>query len=251
MRFRLAVTAVALALVGLSGCGQESAATLTRVHDFTAYGGKAPATAKASGGPVATDIWAKTLATFTTCKSVRIDGTVPAGTRTATVALAGTCDGTNARTQMTTEAESLEVITVSGTYYVKANTAFWRASGASTATINAIGSRYLATTDAAMGTYTVARMVSDLTSAGLATGSTDVSVESTTLSGQAVYKLVRGARTSASSVTVWATVKDAVPLRVKIEDPSGGLDITFSDWNAVAPFTAPPPAQVVKILLSR
>lgn len=248
MRFRrLAVTAVALGLVGLTGCGQESAATLTRVHDFTAYGGKAPATAKPSSGPVAAGIWAKTLATFTTCKSVRIDGTVPADKRTATVTLAGTCDGTNARTQMTTEAESLEVITVSGTYYVKANTAFWRASGASNATINAIGSRYLATTDAEMGMYTVARMVADLTSAGLTAESIDVSVELTTQGGQAAYKLVRGARTSASSVTVWTTLQDAVPLRVKVDDPSGALDITFSDWNTVAPFTAPPPAQVVKI----
>jgi outer membrane lipoprotein-sorting protein len=90
-------------------------------------------------------------------------------------------------------------------------------------------------------------MVADLKSAGLASGSTDVSVESTTQGGQAAYKLVRGARTSASSVTVWTTVKDAVPLRVKIDDPSGALDITFSDWITVAPFTAPPPAQVVKI----
>lgn len=248
MRFpRLAVTAVALAFVGLTGCGQESAATLTRVHDFTAYGGKAPASAKPSNGPVAAEIWAKTLAAFATCKSVRIDGTVPSGTRTGTVNLAGTCDGSNARAQTTTEAESFEVISISGTYYVKANTAFWLATGASSAQINAIGSRYLATTDARMGEYTVAKLVADLKSSGLAEGSTDLSVESTTQGGQAAYKLVRGARTSATSVTVWTTVKDAVPLRVKIDGPSGSLDVTFSDWNAVAPFTAPPPAQVVKI----
>jgi hypothetical protein len=178
---------------------------------------------------------------------VRIDGTIPSGARTGTVNLAGTCDGSNARTQTTTEGESFEVITISGTYYVKANTAFWLATGASNAQINAIGSRYLATTDPRMGVYTVVRMVDDLKASGLATGGTDLSVESTTQGGQAAYKLVRGARTSASSVTVWTTVKDAVPLRVKVEDPSGSLDITFSDWNAVSPFTAPPPAQVVKI----
>jgi outer membrane lipoprotein-sorting protein len=248
MRFpRLAVTAVALALVGLTGCGQQSAATLTRVHDFTAYGGKAPASAKPSNGVDAADIWAKTLATFTSCKSVRIDGTVPSGTRTGTVNLAGACDGSNARAQTTTEGESFEVITISGTYYVKANTAFWLATGASNAQINAIGSRYLATTDPRMGDYTVAKLVDGLKASGLVAASTDLSVESTTQGGQAAYKLVRGARTSASSVTVWTTVKDAVPLRVKVEDPSGSLDITFSDWNAVSPFTAPPPAQVVKI----
>lgn len=250
MRFRrLAVTAVALALVGLTSCGQESAATLTRVHDFTAYGGKAPASAKPSdGSPVAADIWAKLLMAFTTCTSVRVDGTAPAdGTKTATMNLAGTCDGSNGRLQMTVEAQSLEVITVSGTYYVKANTAFWRASGASNATINAIGSRYLATTDPKMGGYTVASIFAQLKTAGLAGGSTDLTVESTTQGGQAAYKLVRGARTSASSVTVWVTVRDAIPLRVTIDDPSGAMDLTFSDWGAVAPFTAPPPAQTVKI----
>ena len=28
---------------------------------------------------------------------------------------------------------------------------------------------------------------------------------------------------------------------------TGALDIVFSDWGAVAPFTAPPPAQTVKV----
>jgi hypothetical protein len=211
MRTRLfAVTAAVLALGALSGCGPESAATLTQVHDFTVYGGKAPASAKPSSGPVASDIWARTLTTFAGCKSVRIDGSVPSGTRTGTVNIAGTCDGSNARAQTTTESESFEVISVAGTYYVKANAAFWRATG-------------------------------------LDTAGTDVTVETTTEAGQAAYKLVSGARTSASSVTLWTTVKDAIPLRVRVERPSGAIDVTFSDWNAVAPFTAPPPAQVVKI----
>mgnify|MGYP001179299017 FL=1 len=248
MRTRLfAVTAAVLALGALSGCGPESAATLTQVHDFTVYGGKAPASAKPSSGPVASDIWARTLTTFAGCKSVRIDGSVPSGTRTGTVNIAGTCDGSNARAQTTTESESFEVISVAGTYYVKANAAFWRATGATNAEINAIGSRYMATTDVQMGRFTVARMVEDLKAAGLDTAGTDVTVETTTEAGQAAYKLVSGARTSASSVTLWTTVKDAIPLRVRVERPSGAIDVTFSDWNAVAPFTAPPPAQVVKI----
>ncbi len=246
---RLAATAVVLALVGLTGCGKESVATLTRVHDFTAYGGKAPASTRPTDGkPVPADLWAKFLTSFTTCTSVRVDGAAPTNsTSTATLNLAGTCDGSNGRLQMAMEAQSLEVITVAGTYYVKANTAFWRASGASSATINAIGSRYLATTDPKIGGYTVATLFAQIKAAGALGGTTDLTVEAVTQGGQAAYKLVRGARTSASSVTVWVTVRDAVPLRVKIDDPAGAMDLTFSDWNVVAPFTAPPAAQVVKV----
>lgn len=244
---RLVVSAMALALgLSLAGCGQDTTATLHTVHDLSAYGGKAPATPKASAGPDAKKLWDKQLDVYTTCKSVRIVGTITSAKEAATVNAAGACDGSNDKVQLDIGPQSLEVITISGTHYVKANAAFWKTAGASQATINAIGSKYVASKDSSFDETTTKGLLAELKRDSTA-GADDLTVEETTLAGQAAYKLVRGARTSASSVTVWASVTTNTLLKVKVEMPTSGAEVTFSEWGSVTPFTAPPASQVITI----
>jgi hypothetical protein len=46
---------------------------------------------------------------------------------------------------------------------------------------------------------------------------------------------------------MWVSADSARHLLRLRTSGASPVDLTFSDWNAVVPFTAPPPAQVVKI----
>lgn len=242
-----ALSALVIALMlALGGCGQAATATLHQVHDFTAYGGQAPSKPQAtSTGPDAQALWDKHVAAYTGCKSTHMVGTITSNKEVSQINVAGACDGSNGKLQMTMGLQVVEVISVGGTYYIKANTAFWKASGASQAAIDTIGSRYLSTTDARFAQMTTKGML-DALRTDVTTGPQDVTVEETTLGGQAAYKLVRGARTSPTSMSVWVTIKTATLLRVSYEGAASGADLTFSEWDAVTPFVAPPASQVIK-----
>ncbi len=248
MRVRLsALSALAIVLMlALGGCGQATTAMLHQVHDFSAYGGQAPGTPKAtSTGPDAQALWDKHLTAYDSCKSTHMVGTVTANNEVSQINVAGTCDGSNGKLQLTTGLQVLEIIVVAGTFYAKANAAFWKASGQPQATIEAIGSRYMSTADPKLAALTTKGILGALKSDIAASGK-DVTVEETTMGGQAAYKLVHGARTSATPVSVWVTVKATTILRISFEGGGSGADLTFSEWDAVAPFVAPPASQVIK-----
>jgi len=244
---RLAVSMFGCALaLSLAACSQQTTASLYRVHDDPALRAHTQATAQTtSKDPTVGQLWSSFQTSLAAAKSMRIAGTLHIDKKAATVDLSGTCDGSNGRSTITMDNQNLEVTTVSGTYYVKANGAYWRAHGMAPAQIIEIGSRYLATTDAAMGQFNVSSILGSLKTTEPITDGMGVIAEKSSLTGRPVYLF--SVRTRDGRMTIWVTDTAYTLLRLRFESPDGTDELTFSEWNAPVSYQAPPPAQIRKI----
>ncbi len=244
-RFVVSMLGCALAL-SLAACSQQTTASLYRVHDDPALRAHTQATAQTtSKDPTVGQLWSSFQTSLASAKSMRIAGTMHIDKKLATVDLSGTCDGSSGRSTITMDNQSLEVTTVSGTYYVKANAAFWKASGMTPAQINQIGSRYLATTDATMGQFNVSSIVGSLKTTQPITDGMGVIAEKSSLTGRPVYLF--SVSTKDGRMTIWVTDTAYTLLKVRFEALEGTDELTFSEWNSPVSFQAPPPAQIIKI----
>jgi len=244
---RLVVSMLGCALaLSLAACSQQTTASLYRVHDDPALRAHTQATAQTtSKDPTVGQLWSSFQTSLAAAKSMRIAGTLHIDKKAATVDLSGTCDGSNGRSAITMDNQNLEVTTVSGTYYVKANGAYWRAHGMAPAQIIEIGSRYLATTDATMGQFNVSSILGSLKTTEPITDGMGVIAEKSSLTGRPVYLF--SVRTRDGRMTIWVTDTAYTLLRLRFESPDGTDELTFSEWNAPVSYQAPPPAQILKI----
>ena len=244
---RLVVSMLGCALaLSLAACSQQTTASLYRVHDDPALRAHTQATAQAtSKDPTVGQLWSSFQTSLAAAKSMRIAGTLHIDKKAATVDLSGTCDGSNGRYTITMDNQSLEVTSVSGTYYVKANAAFWKASGMTPAQINQIGSRYLATTDATMGQFNVSSIVGSLKTTQPITEGMGVIAEKSSLTGRPVYLF--SVSTKDGRLTIWVTDTAYTLLKVRFEALAGTDELTFSEWNSPVSYKAPPPSQIIKI----
>ena len=244
---RLAVSMLGCALaLSLAACSQQTTASLYRVHDDPALRAHTQATAQTtSKDPTVGQLWNSFQTSLAAAKSMRIAGTLHIDKKAATVDLSGTCDGSNGRSTITMDNQNFEVTTVSGTYYVKANGAYWRAHGMAPAQIIEIGSRYLATTDATMGQFNVSSILGSLKTTEPITDGMGVIAEKSSLTGGPVYLF--SVRTRDGRMTIWVTDTAYTLLKLRFESPDGTDELTFSEWNAPVSYQAPPPAQILKI----
>ena len=244
---RLVVSMLGCALaLSLAACSQQTTASLYRVHDDPALRAHTQATAQTtSKDPTVGQLWSSFQTSLAAAKSMRIAVTLHIDKKAATVDLSGTCDGSNGRSTITMDNQNLEVTTVSGTYYVKANGAYWRAHGMAPAQIIEIGSRYLATTDATMGQFSVSSILGSLKTTEPITDGMGVIAEKSSLTGRPVYLF--SVRTRGGRMTIWVTDTAYTLLKVRFESPDGTDELTFSEWNAPISYQAPPPAQILKI----
>lgn len=244
---RLVVSMLGCALaLSLAACSQQTTASLYRVHDDPALRAHTQATAQTtSKDPTVGQLWSSFQTSLAAAKSMRIAGTLHIDKKAATVDLSGTCDGSNGRSAITMDNQNLEVTTVSGTYYVKANGAYWRAHGMAPAQIIEIGSRYLATTDATMGQFNVRSILGSLKTTEPITDGMGVIAEKSSLTGRPVYLF--SVRTRDGRMTIWVTDTAYTLLKLRFESPDGTDELTFSEWNSPVSYQAPPPAQILKI----
>ena len=244
---RLVVSMLGCALaLSLAACSQQTTASLYRVHDDPALRAHTQATAQTtSKDPTVGQLWGSFQTSLASAKSMRIAGTMQVDKKPATVEMSGTCDGSNGRSTITLGDQNLEVTTVSGTYYVKANGAYWRAHGMAPAQIIELGSRYLATTDPSLGQFNVSSILGSLKTTEPITDGMGVIAEKSSLTGRPVYLF--SVRTRDGRMTIWVTDTAYTLLRLRFESPDGTDELTFSEWNSPVSYQAPPPAQILKI----
>ena len=230
----------------VTGCAQQPRAILNRdAREDPSVLAQRRASAGSSAEPTVGQLWSSFQVSLAAAKSMRITGVVQLSGKPATVDMSGMCDGSNGRSTVTMDNQSLEVTTVSGTYYVKANSAYWRARGLTPEVIIEIGTRYLASTDPSLGQFTVAGFIDSLKTERAITDGMGVIAERTNLNGRAAYLF--SVSTAEGRLTLWVSDPAYALLKMRYETNTGTDEITFSEWDAPVSYKAPPPAQVIKL----
>jgi hypothetical protein len=244
---RLVAAAIGCALtLSLGGCGYQQSASVFRAHDDPALRAHTVGTGQASEqDPTVGQLWNAFQTSLVSAKTMHITGTLHVDKRLAKVDMSGACDNSNGRSSITMDDENFEVTAVGGTYYIKANTAYWKAAGLPSNVIVTLGSRYLSTTDPTMGQFTVGSFVASLKTTEAISDGMGVIAEKTTLTGRPVYLF--SVRTGEDRMTIWVTDTAYTLLKIRMESTDGTDELSFSEWNVPVNYTAPPPAQIVKI----
>ena len=236
---RAIVPMLALGLaLSVSGCSLASKAV-------SAATAAASSVAAQADVPAAQDLWNSVKASMAAANSGHVKGTGTSGSSTVTIDIAGTRDGTNSKMVRTLEGASGQVLTVGATQYVQGNAEFWKQAGVSDAVIATVGTKYVKTaTSKDNGAISIGDALDSMATASFSlVDMLNLKVEKTEVNGTAEY-YVSERIPSTDQFTMWVSADGAANLLRLRTAGTSPVDLTFSEWNAVAPFTAPPADQV-------
>lgn len=182
--------------------------------------------------------------------SARVTGDLVSNGTTMRIDLAGRIDGSNQRFIVDQGRKGkLELLTVARNYYVKADKTFWTANGGSQVAAT-MGDKYAQMPAASMKQLGDATIGAILEQAFRDTSLTpleqlNIRVASTTHRGKPAYLLTQRIGSDGAALVVSADGQSRL-LQVTGAAAQPGT-LTFSDWDSVKAFTAPPKARVVKL----
>jgi hypothetical protein len=234
--FVAAATAVALSL---SGC------VTVNTTDKAKTGSAPSVTSAAKEVPTAKVLYDQMRKSVAAAKSVRMKGVINESGKKLTIDLAGDSDGKNTRAKVNDGNGALELLSVGGNIYIKADSAYWTKNGSSAIAKVAAG-KYVKV-PAASG------MMDDLKVTTLLAGLfkelplsvVTQKVEQTDVNGVPAYMLADKLSSQEGQIYVSADGKAQLLRIVSAKKNTGTLD--FTDWDAVPPMSAPPASQLVKI----
>lgn len=222
--------------VSLAACGSA---------DEAAKPGASSSKAEAKKKPTAGALYKQLRASSLAAKSGHVKGNVSDEGETMAIDLAGAADGSNMEATFGAKEGTFTLRAVAGKYWIKGDEKYWTTSvGADAA--KAVGAKWLAVPPGE------SKGMDDTTLKSLLTemfGDEDMSklesltteVGTGTLSGVDTYVLTDKIGDSGQLIT---TADDKAQL-LKIVGPKGQpSQLTFSEWDAVKPFTAPKAADV-------
>lgn len=233
-----AVGAGALALtlaLGLSACGADEPAAPSSAAG-SASTSASPTTPKEDDKPNAKELFNAAKESALAAKSGRLTGTVIEDGEPLKIDLAGTVDGTNQELALSTPEGVATILTVDGETWMSADQKFWEAQGADAATAKQMVGKFTP-----IGAEEAADL-KDLTLGGLLT----VMFEDTGIN--ALQSLVIDVSPATVGETKAWSIGDGTDGQVFFSAETNDLlrlvsaasgDLTFSEWNAVKPFTAP------------
>lgn len=243
----------ALALAGCGGGGTTGTATSGAASGDPTQSTTSEAPRKdASAGELLKGM--QTAANAAT--SVKISGNMTQGGQPMTVEIAGNRDGSNstAKVSMGVDQGTATLITVDGKTYIQGDKLFWD-KNAGPGLYEQFSGKYIempSESASQMGDISVGSILDAMfkDQKFTAVDGWTTGVERGDLDGQEVYILTDKADAN-TKVYVSADGKDnLMKIEGTLDDSSGtpgSVDMTFSDWNAVAPVTAPPADQVMQI----
>ena len=228
-------TAVA---VGLTACGPDAAPAGPPTATTSVA---APTTSAIAAPATSAELAKKTVAAITKATSVRVTGTGVMGGKPTSTNLAGSTDDSNGHHVAALDTGGVvEFILAGGNTYLKADEAFWKAQR-----LEDFGRPYLGkwlkspAAKKVEGSTTVSHHLKSLIDSS-APELLAPAVETTTLDGKPVFVWTRSLGKEAGQVFVaadgsWLPVKASTRNEVFL----------YSDWNKVAPVSAPPADLVV------
>jgi hypothetical protein len=229
--------AVAVAL-GLSACSSSTTAKAKAVGSPTA----------GVTGNSATALFQQLRASSAAAKSVQVRGAISNGATatgksvTAQIDIAGDPAGKNSRAIINDGTGVVELLTVGGKTYRKADTAWWTKNYSAAAAKRLAGKYTLlsAGSAAAAGIPTVAKLLDQIYAS--ASGNLNTTVVKTSVKGTPAYLVT----TKANDTKIYVSTDGAARL-LRVEGSGGQLSAwDFTDWNAVPPLRAPVAGQLNK-----
>lgn len=202
-------------------------------------GAQTPAPAGDPATITAAQLAANTEKAVKAVSSVRMIGSVTQDGKTSSFELAGRLDMSAVQLNVSSSDQTMSIIKLGTTGYLKGNRAFWlKSAGSYPANVQNKWVKISGTKADQLWRDTpsmASAMTEYLKEADLGT------VTAATLSGASVWLFTSGRATKKDKVYIDA----ATWLPVKVETTSGS--ISYSQWNAVPPVTAPPAGQTVTI----
>ena len=238
-RAATSVAAIALAAT-LAGCGGSSS-------DSTSTSGSPSSSTSSAKKPGAGTVYKQARATALAAKNGHVSGTVTdSGTQTS-IDLVGAADGSNQKATFKAAKEgTFTLLTVAGKNWVQGDTTFWT-TNADAATASKLDGKWVVVPDEQakdFGDTNLKGLLSDMfDNQSLSTlESLATAVNETEVDGVKAYVLQdKGSDDGQVFVTA-----DGTAHLIKIVGPKDQPGtLTFSEWDAVKPFTAPAAGDIV------
>ena len=236
--------AVVLA-VGLSACSSSTPASTPKASTTSTPSAASTGTT----GNSAPALFEQLQKSGAAAHSVRIKGTVTNGATAANKAvtvqieIAGDLAGKNNTALINDGTGVMELLTVGGKTYLKADTAYWTKNG-SAAIAKVAAGKYIVvppTSAAAMNDSTAGKLLSQIYAS--AAGQLSTKVVKTEINGIPTYLL-----TTKNNDTKLYVSADGQARLLRVQGSKGELQAwDFTQWNAVPAVSAPTPSQVTTI----
>lgn len=240
------LTATAGVLLALTGCSSAS----DKPAGTTNAGAENTPEAAQITVPDATEVFPKTVAAMNKATSVTLNGNISSGSESAKIMLSGNKEGSNTKATITTKDGTLELLSIEGSNYMKADKEFLaKTAGKEAAGMLATmaGDKWISVKDASQfGNFNLGSMLESLGTDKM------VSVEAPKVTAKSLEDLngVKTFKYVGDETNFWIAA-EGEPNLLKIEATGSTTDgtgtMSFSDWNAVAPHKAPAATEVISI----
>jgi hypothetical protein len=228
-------------ILSLSACTYTSAAGSART------GGSSSATSVATAAPTAAALYQLMRRSGAAAKSVHVKGDYIDDGQHLQLDVAGDRAGTTMRLLVNFGSGGIEILKVNGDFYLKADATFWtRLSSAATAKVAA--GKYVkvpAGSAAGMGGFRVGTLLAQVFAEDLSSvDKLNATVQKTNLDGVRAYLLTTKVGGDAK---IYVSADGGARLLRADDAKSGTLD--FTQWDGVAPTSAPPDSQLAQVLI--
>ena len=229
--------------LALTACASTSSATKARPSSSS------KAVGAGATGSSADALFQQLRKDGAAAKTVRIKGTISNGATSASKAvkvqidIAGDLGGKNSRALVNDGSGAMELLTVGGKTYIKADTAYWTKNGTAAIAKVAAGKYILVPAGSATTTSdsTVGQLLGQIYTS--AAGKLNTKVDKTQVNGVPAYVMTTKAKDTKLYVSA-----DGQARLLRVEGSKGGLSaMDFTEWNAVPPVSAPAASQLTTI----
>lgn len=197
--------------------------------------------------PSAGEVYAQVQKSAAAAKSVHVKGSFTADGKKMQIDLAGDRVGKSSRAIVNDGTGEVEILTVNGNYYIKADAAFWTKNGSSVIAELA-ADKYVkvpAGSASALGNLTVGALLPQILDPDMSKAEKlTTNVEKTQVGGVPAYLITDRIGSDGSKMYVSA---DGTARLLRLEGPKDEGSLDFTEWDAVAPMTEPPASQIVTI----